>query len=516
MTLSLALFFSATCASVLNAQDAQWKTYSPENSAEKTSPSKLSAIILLEPEQIISANFPDVTQFTDWTKQVTAICDDALGREKNPPRLIVQITLRKNAPPVFELSGQPALSANFSKSLLAALARVPDMRPPLSSVSFRLDYAGTEMSSSVNPPKPEEPYIPALVMPRQREFEAYSKSSIAEKYRLLRQWARDEALPLLSTGQRVDEKFVGVRNIGKMLAQLTHDAPLDVEKLTFQNPDYWRGALEMAPGNHQVIAAGVLLFVANGEIDKAVELFKAVQSFSQAGTLANIIYDMLGDMGNLLISDVGREIERGIAFHDAGKYDDAIAVYEKLIAGYPCSAWARYELFFSQAAKLGHTTTGISHGPIGKDVEALWEKSAEEIYRVNPLYDMQFTAKRGEPHGSMSYGSMQARHALGALAKNRPKDRGEYYGRSARAMMNLGAYGYAAHVYFLTMPTKLVLQEPIESKSNLKKLSTEDVTARFLYCLEKMGCADFKKNFKGNFTAAFQKLDKEIEKHRKQ
>ena len=511
MVLSLALFFSVTCASVLGAQ---WKTYSPENSDGKTSPSKLSSIILLEPEQIISANFPDVAQFTDWTKQVTAICDDALAKEKNPPRMIVQITLRKNAAPVFELSGQPALGADFSKSLLAALARVRDMRPPLSSVSFRLDYAGTEMSQNADPLKRAESFVPVLVPPRQRELEAYHKSSIAEKYRLLRQWARDEALPLLSTGQRVDEKFVGVRNVGTMLARLSYDAPLDVEKLTFQNPDYWRGALEMVTGNHQVIAASVMLFVANGEIDKAVALFKLARPFTQPGVLATNLYDMLGEMGDSLIVDVNWEIKQGIALHDAGKYDAAIAAYQKLLAGYPCSAWARYELFLSQVAKSGGITSGVSHDSPNEDVDALWKKASREIYRADPLYDMQYIAERGE-----SFGSMFDRFELGSLAKDRPKDYGEYYGRLARAMMNLGAYGYAAHAYFLTMPAKFVLKESSESKNskdNLKELSLDDVLARFLYCLEKLGCTDLKKNFKDDFTPAFQKLDEEIEKHRKQ
>jgi len=306
---------------------------------------------------------------------------------------------------------------------------------------------------------------------------------------------------------------VGVRNVGKMLARLSYDTPLDVEKLTFQNPDYWRGVVEMVPGDHQVIATSVLLFVANGEIDKAINLFGLARPFSQPGTLAANLYQLLGEMLDSLMSDVQWEIKQGIALHDEGKYDAAIAAYNKLLADYPCSAWARYELFLSQVEKLG-VRPGVSTELPSEDVKALWEKSSREIYRMNPLLDNQFIAKPGE-----SVASMRDRFEIRALLKNRPQDNGEYYGRSARAMMNLGAYGYAAHAYFLTMPAKFVLKESSESKKskdNLKELSLDDVLARFLYCLEKLGCTDLKKNFKDDFTPAFQKLDEEIEKHRKQ
>ena len=509
-----ALIISAILAGVMNAQDTQLKTQLPGGDPEKFNPHKLS-LVLLEPGALVSANFQDAAQFGGWTKQVLEICEGMLAKEKKPPRLLVQITLRKDAAPVFELSGQPALSAKFSKALQAALASAPDMRAPFSPVSFRLQNMAPGTSPDANPLKLAESFVPRLVPPRQKELENYHKSSIAEKYRLLIRWARDEALPLLAGScQRVDEQFVGVRNVGKMLSRLSYDSPLDVGKLTFQNPDYWRGALEMVPGNHQVIAASVLLLVANGEIDKAAALFRHVRTFAFPDVLATDLYEMLGRMGDSLIADVEWEIKQGIALHDKGKHDAAIAAYQKLLADYPCSAWARYELFFSQAAKLGLVKPGVSNDPLNNEVRVLWEKSAVEIYRMNPLYNMQFTAARGE-----SVGSLLDRLALSSLAKDRPADHGEYYGRLARAMLNLGEYGYAAHVYSLLMPTKFVLKEPAGRNNptdDLVELSTGDVITRFLYCLEKLGCAGLKKNFKGDFAPMFQKLDEAIEKHQKQ
>ena len=521
------LFFICLLASasfhapISNAQDAQWKIYKPNNastSSEKDSVNKLT-LLLLEPESVLSANFPDVITFGAWMNQVSTICEDILAKEKTPPQLLVQVTLRKDAAPVFELSGNPALGAELTKSLRTALAGVPDLRPPLSTVSFRLQQIDPEAAANpdVNPLKLAESFSPELVPPEQRELDAYHKSSIAGQYAALRKWAREQALPLLSSSRSVDEKFAGVRSIGNMLASLSFDKPLDVEKLTFQNPDYWRGVMEMAPGNHQVIAASVLLFVANGEMDKAAELLRYVQPFSLPGSLASAIYDGLETRLNSLNSNVDWEIKQGIALHDAGKYDEAMAAYKKLLADYPCSAWARYELFFSEVTKKSGLKQESVYGVKGKNItlpgEDLWEKAAPGIYNVNPLCTSQFMAKRG-----VSMGSVLDRLALADIRKNRPADYGEYFGRAAQIMVNLGAYGYAAHVYWLTLPTKIELKESDGKtpKSNLLPVSKEDTIGRFLYCLEKLGCPDLKKNFKDDFEPMFQEMDLKLKQHREQ
>ena len=55
-------------------------------------------------------------------------------------------------------------------------------------------------------------------------------------------------------------------------------------------------------------------------------------------TLAPVIYGAPEVRLNSLKFNVDWEIKQGIALHDAGKYDEAITAYKKLLADYPCSA----------------------------------------------------------------------------------------------------------------------------------------------------------------------------------
>jgi hypothetical protein len=47
-------------------------------------------------------------------------------------------------------------------------------------------------------------------------------------------------------------------------------------------------------------------------------------------------------------------------------------------------------------------------------------------------------------------------------------------------------------------------------------LTVEQKLTRYLYCLEKLGVTDLKKNFKDDFSAAFARLDRELAAHRRQ
>ena len=80
-------------APVSNAQDAQWKVCKPDAASapsKKKSAINLS-LVLLEPDFVLGANFPDVKTFTTWMSQVMKICEDVLTKEKSPPRLLVQM-----------------------------------------------------------------------------------------------------------------------------------------------------------------------------------------------------------------------------------------------------------------------------------------------------------------------------------------------------------------------------------------------------------------------------------------
>lgn len=98
---------------------------------------------------------------------------------------------------------------------------------------------------------------PALGPTLKTHFEArpgeLERATTAGKIAILRQWATQEALPILAvTAGRVDERFAGVRAVAKLLDGLDPSKLIDVNKLTERNPAYWQAMVEMPPGEPQI------------------------------------------------------------------------------------------------------------------------------------------------------------------------------------------------------------------------------------------------------------------------
>jgi hypothetical protein len=303
------------------------------------------------------------------------------------------------------------------------------------------------------------------------------------------------AIPTLAANARqADEKFLGVRHMAALLPTLDYHQPLAVDALAFRNSDYWRGVMEMVPGNHLVAAIPVFLFAANGELDQANRLGNILLTFSAKGAIADNLLREFSDRYQSYRKLLESEINRGIALHDRGHYREAIALYRAILSADPFSAWARYELFFS---------TLHSGGPQAMLEEmkkkALWNAAAEEIYHSDPLYAVQFSAQRGK-----NFGALRDRLDLRLLSEKPPKEPAQYVSQYADLALKLEAYSYAAHLYWFSLGAKET-DLPFEQK-----------LARFLYCLEKLGVSDLKSTFKGDFPSAFDLLDRELAAHRNQ
>ena len=106
----------------------------------------------------------------------------------------------------------------------------------------------------------------------------------------------------------------------------------------------------------------------------------------------------------------------------------AVAQHQRTLVAYPNSAWARYELFFSTI-----TRDGLDTKKKIKRANKLWDESAPEIFRCNPLYTSQFGATRGK-----TVGAMLDRLALHRIANKPPEDFGERIGSFADAALRLG------------------------------------------------------------------------------
>lgn len=61
-----------------------------------------------------------------------------------------------------------------------------------------------------------------------------------------------------------------------------------------------------------------------------------------------------------------------------------------------------------------------------------------------------------------------------------------------------------------------LVESGLPEKKELTPLKIEDILYRYLYCLEKLGCTEVKKNFKDDFSAKFNEFDEALQKHRTQ
>ena len=295
-----------------------------------------------------------------------------------------------------------------------------------------------------------------------------SASTLAEQRQLLHDWAVNVVLPDLGgSASQVDEKFAGVRAMGQLILKADFSRPIDVSGLTYRNPDYWRGIMEMVPGNPLIAAMPAFMHLANGEWDQALQLF-TILGAGAAGenTPATYVRDALGHLKSCRIT-LEAEINRGIARHDQGKYDEAIAIYQGILATGIRSAWARYELFFSTAQKGGPKAMIQSMDGSGPES---WPAAAKEIYAMDPLYTAQFSGKRGKDMAALI-----DRMTLKSLWTKKDLAPGQKLTTYADLALKLEDYPVAAHVYWFSLGVKDT------------GLTTEERITRFLYCLEKLG-----------------------------
>ena len=322
-----------------------------------------------------------------------------------------------------------------------------------------------------------------------------SDLSLTEQRQLLRDWSVNVALTDLgNAASQVEQKFAGVRAMSRVIQQSDFTGVIDVPALTYRNSDYWRGVMEMAPGNYLVAVMPALMHLANGEWDQARRLLSLLGSFSPGENPPAVYLADASRHLDLCIELMNRETRRGIALHDQGKYDEAIAIYQHILASGVQSAWVRYELFFSTASKGGKEGMIAAMNRAGP---AGWADAAREIYAMDPLYTTQFSAKRGK-----DMAAFMDRLALRSMLDNKKLAASEKVAIYADLALKLEDYPVAAHLYWYSLGIKD------------GGLATDERLMRFLYCLDKCGVSDLKKNFKGNFPKKFKQLDAQLAKHR--
>jgi len=323
------------------------------------------------------------------------------------------------------------------------------------------------------------------ILPTDKAKNEYKNADLKKKYELNKKWAIDEVLPVLSTYETiVEDRFLGVKNFGTLVSATNFSESQNLISITSKNADYWRAVLEMSIGNQLIPATKIFALISQGEFDYAMKYLEIVDMFSDPKSITNIYLSELAWRLQVFNEQLKTEIEKGISEHDNGNYKNAITTYNNILGSYPNSAWALYELYYSQNA------LEVKAGKVKLEDRSNWDNAKSKIFKCNPLYSMDVRANNAK-EGYLLF----RRQEISKLFKSKDEKLNDIY-KYADISMDLGIYDFAAQLFWYSFTF---------SKNNDKAL------IRFLYCIEQLGVKNLKENFKGDHEKDFKKLEAEKE-----
>ncbi len=441
-------------------------------------------IQLLSNDQVAELNL-DRASFTPWARVLGQRIDSVFGQDTSKRDYMVLVTLHTQASPDISIFARPACTLAELNMLQTSLNIHLPIQTTYCDYSFVFLIKTNEGSRN-----PNQPFFPEFQEPDKAVHEAFKRAGLSEKKKLLIKWATDEVMPILSeTETKIDFKFSGIQYAGRMLRETVNGLPAtalsETGSVTDARSEYWRGVMEMSPGNEIITLSKAMMYVANGEFDLAKEYCELIRPFAKEKLLATYYVKELSWRLEEFNKELSLRAERGIAQHEKGNYAGAIAVYDGILADYPRSAWINYELYFS---------TNLMNNTQQKDsVQTLirWNAAKGVIFASNPLYPLSARATTGQ-EGYL----LMRRLELGKLFKVK-EDFSKDILRLGDIALDLGAYGYAAEVYWLCF-----------SRLKKEELGNREMLPYFLYALEKLGVTDIRKTFNGDFEKEFVKIDK--------
>ena len=314
----------------------------------------------------------------------------------------------------------------------------------------------------------------------------YENATLQQKFELNKTYAIKEVLPVLSGYQTiVEDKFAGVKNFGNLVTKTNFNEKQDILKLTANNSDFWRAIMEMETGNQLIPVTKIFMLISQGEFDYAIEYIEIVKMFSKNQTYADNYLEELSNRLKLFNEQLHSEINKGITEHDKGNFEKAILIYTDILNQYPNSAWANFELFYSQSE------LNKKNGKEKLNSIENWNQKKNNILDHNPFYGLPISSQNPED----AY-LLFRRNSIRKLFKDENNRLDDIY-TYANIAMDLKIYDFAAQLFWFSFS---------HSKNN------EDSIYKYLYCIEKLGVTNLKQNFKGNFEKEFSKIEKAKEK----
>jgi tetratricopeptide (TPR) repeat protein len=438
------------------------------------------AIEILSRDNIADVNI-DQTKYISYISNVTVELKKAFSETSTNQKVGVLMISHKTGATTFEVYSEPEIEIESKTKLLNSLSELKVENTKICDfpILFTINLKGTRFKE----------VFKTVSLPDDKARTEFERADLKTKSDLLKKWSVEEALPVISAYQvKVDDKFAGVKNLGKLLNELDFNHEHSVQNSLNNNTNYWRAVLEMEHGNQLVPLAKIAFLVSQSQFDYAGTYLDIVNMFAADKTIALSYLQELNWRLVAFNKQLTNEINKGIALHDQAKYQEAIEIYSSILKSYPNSAWANYELYYSQNA------LEVQQGKVSKDDRTLWNKAKPIIFKCNPMYGMDVRASNGK-EGYLLF----RRQSISDLFKDGDQKLKDVY-KYADIAMDLEVYDFAAQLFWLS--------------ASFDK-NAENALYKFLYCLEKLEVTDIKNNFKGNFEKEFKKIETKKEKEMK-
>ncbi len=447
----------------------------------------LTRVEVRSSEALADYNFA-ASELNAWGPRLMTALDRALAAETTPRTIQVQITMHPQVEATIELSASPVLPMPLAEKLMQSFAA--SAPPHTKLVDYTLRVTAQVGSGS---PNGEAACQPKLLSPHEQRLAAMKQATIGKRLELLRSWSRNEVLPILAAVmQAAEPDFQGVRSVAQSLKNSSPERTSTTE-LFDRNPHYWRGMMEVAPGNPLLLSSRLFFHVARGELDLVRLYLKPTYYFAKNDFLAHDFLEQLRDHLVLFYDSLDAQIRVGVELHDQSRFDDAIALYEAILAQYPCSALALYEKWYAKNARELRAEKAGRSERVDATLDE-WEQLRGNIFRCNPMFEID-AVSRGEQHRQR----MLRRLALRQLWKDRSVENQDYL-RYAEIALDLGEYALAAHLYFL-----------IGTGMPEKEFGDRKVLSHFLFAVEQLGIPSMKELFKGDHLRDFAEIKSQIE-----
>lgn len=435
------------------------------------------SISLLENDRVADVNISK-DKFIASISTVTDYCKNNFKNTATTQKIGILLIAHKSGKPTITCYSNPKLDDNAQNKILSDLAAM--------HIENTI-YVDFPMLITVNA-KSENPVddFPDFIDPVKQKMSNFENADFKTKYALIKKFAKEEALPILTAYEILaDSTARGVKNFGTLMQSTDFSKMQDIAKLTNNNKNYWQATMEMSSGNQLIPITKIFILISQGEFDYAKKYVDIFRMFSNKSSISALYLEALNYRLNLFYKNLTAEMDKGITAHDKKRYDDAIQIYKSILADYPNSAWALYEKYYSENAKKGE------EHKISPEYRKDWDKAKINIYKHDPLYNMDVRASNGKEAYLMTR-RMEMKELFKAK-DNRLMDLLNY----ATIATDLGVYDFAAQLYWLSV--------------TMDKDNTEKAIHNFLYCLDKMGEKELKSNFKGDFDKIFKTIDSENE-----